>query len=764
MGRALMELDLLLLAAGFGTRLRPLTQQIPKALLPVAGVPLIERHLRGFLGSACTGFDSHADGPAANGPAAGGAAQTAPPTPSLDTPAAGRAADLEPVRIGRVVVNAHHLAEQVRDYLDAHACADRIRFSYEPQILGTGGAIAHAAEHLRSDPIAIVNCDALYDVPLDAALAFHRRARVDATMILVRATRWASVLAAGGRVREILRGERHPDGWTFTGCHLLSQAVVAALPRGRFHDIIHTYTELIPQGSLGAFTDTDAGSETHPTGGVPEAGVRREAGFLDVGTPADYLLAHERLLGNRFVRDGWIDPEAVIGEGARCPRSVVLAGAAVAPGAHLEVCIVGPGVELSGRQRARLITTRGTREIEELSETEGPSGEEDAAGPPLERFVRRAMALLIGRAGPGAEGVRRESAESGAALTIRLLAGDGSRRRFHRATLAGTRAVAIENPLPPDRPRPDENEAFLAVRDYLHHRKVRVPAFYAADLAHGLLLLEDLGDRRLADLRGAAETMPAQAKSVPPEAESMPPEAEPYYMQAIDYLVQMQMPGSPDFRPETTSNPPYTADFILEQEAGYFLRELVEGVCGITPDRQAIDAECGRLAAAALRLADDRAAHRSEGLVFMHRDYQSRNLMLLGDRVAVIDFQGARLGPPEYDLAALLFDPYARLGQQVRERLIERYLRRAAEAGVPGVPGSGGSAAEWQRIFLANAANRLMQALGAFAKLGVREGRAGFAEHIRPALDLLRGVLRAWKAAPSLAALASQARNTLQSR
>jgi len=297
-----VELDVLLLAAGFGRRLHPLTAQLPKALLPVGGVPLIDRHL-------------------------------------------ARLADCR-----RVVVNTHHLAAQVSAHLAHHPLRARIHISHEPEILGTGGAIAAALAHLRSDPFAVVNCDALFDVPLADCLAWHRARDFRATMILVPAPRWASVLVDADAVCEIRRGQRPAGAFTFTGCHLVSQALARSLPRGVFHDIIATYTALIAQRRLGAFVVTD-----------------RRATFLDVGTPSDYLAAHRLLLGADFVRAGYCAPSADIGPGARAPESVVLSGAALAAGARLLRCIVGPGARASGELRDLVITDLGRRAIDDAT-------------------------------------------------------------------------------------------------------------------------------------------------------------------------------------------------------------------------------------------------------------------------------------------------------------------------------------------------------------------------------------------------------------
>jgi aminoglycoside/choline kinase family phosphotransferase len=329
-------------------------------------------------------------------------------------------------------------------------------------------------------------------------------------------------------------------------------------------------------------------------------------------------------------------------------------------------------------------------------------------------FARHAMALL---------------ADADATLEIEPLAGDGSARRIYRARLAGLSAILVANPPPPEGPRPDENEGFLAVREFLDQRGVRVPAFYVADLASGLLLLEDLGDERLHDrVRRAGWGAPEGLSEL--------------YRSAIRHLVRMQAPHSPAFDMTLVSNPPYTEEFVLRQEARYFHEEMVRGLARRADDFAAVESECRALA---------RLALGAPARVFMHLDYQSRNLMLTGPDVAVIDFQGARLGPPEYDLAALLFDPYADMPGRVREALVLAYLEDAAAAGVPGIDAEPTEA--WRRRFHANAANRLMQALGAFAKLGGRMGRPGFLEHVPAGLRGLSGTLRRLGDFPALEAL-----------
>lgn len=322
-----MESDILLLAAGFGTRLRPLTEQMPKALLPVCGVPLLERHL-------------------------------------------DRLRNLGPRTIRRVVVNGHHLADQIRDRLQrwqraqtaqSDVAPDWIRFSFEPEIRGTGGAIVAAAEWLQSDPFLVMNADADFDAPLAEAVAFHRAHRRAATMVLLPSPVWPNVRVAGDRVAAIVREGPIAGGLTFSGLQVLSREVIERLPAAGFHDIRDTYDQLLQRGQLGAFVWS------------PE-----DLRFVDIGTPRSYLEAHRacppadgQRAGGRGARGlghpdtgGFIDPGATIGAGARVSASVVFAGAVIAPGVRVHRTILGPGVVVEEPIEGLLVTTRGTRRIE----------------------------------------------------------------------------------------------------------------------------------------------------------------------------------------------------------------------------------------------------------------------------------------------------------------------------------------------------------------------------------------------------------------
>jgi len=306
-----MACDILLLAAGFGTRLRPLTAQVPKALLPVCGVPLLDMHLE-------------------------------------------RLWRLGPETIGHVVVNGHHLADPIAEHLqrwhprEGRAPDDWISFSFEPEIRGTGGAIPQAATWLRSDPFLVMNADAYFQAPIEEALAFHRAQRYAATMVLLPSPVWPNVRVAGGRVTEIVRAGPVPGGFTFSGLHVISREMLDLLPPRGFHDIRDTYEPLIERKRLGAFVWSP-----------------QDLLFADVGSPRSYLAA-QQLCPSAGTQDEvvFIDPTATIESGARISGSVVLQRAVVGAGLRVHRAIIGPDVVLRESVAGQLVTTLGSRRIE----------------------------------------------------------------------------------------------------------------------------------------------------------------------------------------------------------------------------------------------------------------------------------------------------------------------------------------------------------------------------------------------------------------
>jgi hypothetical protein len=309
----------------------------------------------------------------------------------------------------------------------------------------------------------------------------------------------------------------------------------------------------------------------------------------------------------------------------------------------------------------------------------------------------------------------------------------GSSRSLTRLFHPGGSVVLVENPVAVTATA-NENDGFAYLAAHLGARGVPVPAVLAYERGCGWLLVEDLGDLDL-----CAEARRALASGAPADRAMLAAR----YREAIAVLVRLQIDGAQGFEPSRTHNPPrYDVALMREGESGYFLRELVVGHLGLAVPG-ALDAELARLAG--------RAAAGGAGYL-LHRDYQSQNLKIHRGRVVVIDFQGARLGPPQYDVAALLLDPYADLPGELRAELLAHYLDAFTAR-------TGTDRRAFLALFPALAAHRLMQALGAYAFLGLRRGKPAFLAHIPAALRLLAETIGPLAdEAPALVALVAAAR------
>lgn len=295
---------------------------------------------------------------------------------------------------------------------------------------------------------------------------------------------------------------------------------------------------------------------------------------------------------------------------------------------------------------------------------------------------------------------------------METLAGDGSDRRFYRCRQADSTTLLLVLPGRPDAGGLAEAAAAEAIGRHLGRAGVPVPQIHGFDPASGALLMEDLGDLLL---HRRLQARPAAAEIVA------------LYRRAIEALLTLQIKARPGFPVEACwDTRHYDRRLMLERESGYFYQALGREWLGWGEMPAELSAEFELLA--------DLAAAQPADFV-LHRDYQCRNLMLQGDRVRVIDFQGARLGPLAYDLAALLNDPYAALAPDLRADLFEFYLERAADL-LPGLDRE-----NFRRGWYFPALQRNLQILGAFAFLTRQRGKTFFQSYLLPAAGQLAALL-----------------------
>jgi mannose-1-phosphate guanylyltransferase len=297
------EWPALVLAAGLGTRLGPLSALRAKAALPVAGQPLIVRILRRLRASGVT----------------------------------------------RVVINLHHRAETITGIVgDGSHLGLAVRYSWEPKVLGSGGGPARAVPLLASDRFFIVNGDTLSDVPLERLAEAHDRSGADVTLAVAPAdlSKYNALLADadGAFVGIAPRGTVLPESgadqaWHFLGVQAVNTAAFAGIDPNRPSDSL--------RGIYPALTARRSGAvRLLAIGGA----------FHDIGTPADYLRtamtlaraegvaldrgAATRLAPTARVTDCVLWDGVTIGDGAVLSHCIVADGATIPPGARYDRAVI----------------------------------------------------------------------------------------------------------------------------------------------------------------------------------------------------------------------------------------------------------------------------------------------------------------------------------------------------------------------------------------------------------------------------------------
>ncbi|MBI4816049.1 MAG: NDP-sugar synthase [Deltaproteobacteria bacterium] len=297
----------MVLAAGLGTRLWPLTDDVAKPAVPFLGRPLIDWVI----------------------------------------------ALLARHGIDRAVVNTHHRAESVREALEASDHGVRILYSHEEEILGTAGALERASSSklLEPDrPVLIINAKLFTDFDLGALWRAHQASGALVTMGLrpnAEREAFREVLTEADVVTGFGEGRvpKGPSPLLFTGIHVLEPAVVASIGPGFSDTVSDVYPRLIEARRVFAHVE--------PRGR-----------WWEFSTLSRYLELHRRAVSEGL----WLDPAGVIGgpdavePGAEARRCVLWPGARVERGAFVEDAILGRDVVIrSGRRVSHQVVVRSDR-------------------------------------------------------------------------------------------------------------------------------------------------------------------------------------------------------------------------------------------------------------------------------------------------------------------------------------------------------------------------------------------------------------------
>ena len=314
----------MILAAGLGTRLLPLTNSRPKALMSLRGVTLLEFWIERLYRY---GFDA-------------------------------------------VLLNAYHLRDRLAAAVSEKQWPMPVKVLDEPVLLGTGGGIRSAAEHFADEPFAVINVDVISNADLNTLYERHKLAGVGVSLLLhdwpefnnVAVSEDGSVLGFGREAEEIKKRGNGVRLMAFTGIHLISPSALAGSAAGVPADILNIYRKLIAQGAAPRAI-TQRGLFWREVGSVQSYGkVTGELARLDPGL----------LLPVRTGENISIHPEAVVhpdcilkgsivaGQGVRICEGVSLEDVIlwddirIDKGSCLKDCIVADGMSISGSHTGKI--------------------------------------------------------------------------------------------------------------------------------------------------------------------------------------------------------------------------------------------------------------------------------------------------------------------------------------------------------------------------------------------------------------------------
>ena len=607
-----------------------------------------------------------------------------PLLPILGTPIIERILNkLARVCDGKIGINLHWKADLLRAWAAGSPWSDRILFFPEDPILGTGGALKNAESMLSRRPFIVHNCDIILDIDFERLVTEHLSSGNIATLVCHRLPHLSNVVIdAQGQVLDVENpGASRPDPThiadkvAYTGIAVYSPEILRFLREGVSHATVAWVAASKAGFKVRAMDFTGAS-------------------WNDVGDPATYA---------RGVLDALRESGETVhlGPAARCGKVeidgyvVLESGSQIRDGARVRNCILMPGADTSGEHENAIV---GPDYVISLSEAD--------MQPSLHAADKKRVSLADPifarhfRTGRGPVSVTSSPVWSDAIL-VGL---GGSDRRYYRVRHNGWTAVLMEC-----RPEDPDFERHLAYTRFFAQHTVPVPALLTADNADKRALFEDLGDTSLYSYL-----------KLPRDPESI----EGMYRDVLRSLVTLHTTATAH-----VDECPLLAVRIfdydyLRWETTYFLDRFVTGLRKLAiENRAALDEALHRLAQSVF----------AKPRVIIHRDFQCQNIMVHAGGPRIIDYQGARMAPPAYDIASVLWDPYYRLDNGMRERLLAYYLDEMKADRAQTFDEK-----SFRESLVPCRLQRHMQALGAYGFLSEVKGKKYFLKHVPEALRLLK--------------------------
>jgi NDP-sugar pyrophosphorylase family protein len=592
-------------AAGRGERLRPITDHIPKPLVPVLGKPVLESVLQ----------------------------------------------EVMKLPVNGIGMNLHYKKDDLKDWILRSSYGKKVQLFPEEPLLGTGGALKHAESFLRECTFIVHNADVLSDFDLKELVELHER---DNNLVTLAAVDYPEIntlcIDEKGCLIDVGDGNNLSsevkEKLTFTGIAVYSPEFLKFIPPG-VSSIVEAWAKAISSGYKIDLVNV--------TGSF----------WSDMGNPSSYA----SVVFERLRREGetlYIHPSASgCGETDLGGYVVLERDSIVRKSAYIRNCIILPGTH-----------TECEGDLENVVMGEGFS---------IELREREIF--------PQAEG-----------SDMIVIGIGGSDRKYHRVRRGRETSVLMQCSVD-DR----DFERHMEYTKFFMKHDIPVPELILVEPEKKRARFEDLGDLSLYSWLKC----PRESGQI-----------EEMYRKVLDVLLLIHTHVT-----ENVSECPLLQERVFDYdhfrwETRYFVERFVMGFQKEAIPPSGLDEEFHRLALKA----------DSFSKTVIHRDFQSQNIMISrGGIPRVIDYQGARIGPPAYDVASILWDPYFRLDENVRENLLEYYTGEVNERA-----GESWNMEDFRESLLSCRLQRHMQALGAYGFLSAVKGKTYFLKHVPEALRLLR--------------------------
>ncbi len=597
-----------ILSAGLGERLRPITNHIPKPLLPILGKPALQYVIE-------------------------------------------RASAIGVKKIG---INLHYKKELITDWLLSSNLIDlhRITLFYEKRLLGTGGALKNAADFLRISHFLVYNSDIFSDIDLERLIEYHFSGNYIATLAIHDNSEYNSILIDEKGFLNGISKTKHPlttNLYAFTGIAIYSPDFLKFLPDG-FSSVVTGWLDAISNGAKIACLQFNGHN------------------WSDIGTPSAYastIIKELKTLGESIyihpsinnIRDIEIEGNIVIEKDSTIQN-----------GTYLKNCILLPGANIKAKSKYENCIIGNTFKIELPQKVFSATDTADAA-------------VIIG------EG--------------------GSDRRYYRIKKDDKSFVLMKT----SKNDPDFNRQ-IELTNFFYSIKIPVPRLIEVNSNNFRAIFEDLGDISLYKWL---------------KIHRNDEDIEAIYKKVIDSLLLIHIEAT-----KHASECQFLRDKIfdydhLRWESQYFIERFVIGIKNI--EIKGIDALNSEFHDLAVKID-------SFAKVVMHRDFQSQNIIISKNQmVRIIDYQGARVGPWAYDVASILWDPYYRLSDSIRDRLLAYYITELSSK-IVGIINFSDN--KFRQELILCRLHRHMQALGAYGFLSKVKGKDFFLKYIPEGIKLLK--------------------------